>query len=126
MKIRSICKNFLRVYLLLWSFDSNSTSNCSFDLPPGEQVVLQGNLKITRKLACKIESQEQNIDKVLSFIAIKKSSIINRLTMPEDTLMTLYISDNFGNDLTFELEPESSLGITNDSEEFINLNCNQL
>lgn len=126
MKIREISNKFLGVNLLLWSIYSNSisgTSNCLFDLPPGEQFLIQANFKFTRKFECNLESKEQNTENLLSFIAIKNKSIINNLTMPEGTVMVLFTADNFGDGFSFELEPESSLGITNDSEEFVSLNC---
>jgi hypothetical protein len=138
MKIRGINNKFLGVNFLLWSIYSNSIwsiysnsisgkSNCLFDLPPGEQFLMQGNFKFTRKFECNLESdeqkKEQNTENLLSFIAIKNKSIINKLAMPEGTLMVLFTADNFKDGFSFELEPESSLGITNDSEEFVRLNC---
>lgn len=126
MKIREISNKFLGVNFLLWSIYSNSisgTSNCLFGLPPGEQFLIQGNFKFTRKFECNLDSKEQNTENVLSFIAIKNKSIINKLTMPEGTVMVLFTADNFRDGFSFELEPESSLGITNDSEEFVSLNC---
>ncbi|QMT59734.1 hypothetical protein [Legionella sp. PC997] len=124
MNIRKIINKFLEVNFLLWSIYSNSisgTSNCLFDLAPGEQFLIQGNF--TRKLKCNLESKEQNTENLLSFIAIKNKSIINKLTMPEGTVMILLTADNFKDGFSFELEPESSLGITNDSEDFVSLNC---
>lgn len=126
MKIRRIRNKFLGVNFLLWSIYSNSisgTSNCLFDLPPGEQTLLQGNFKFKKKFECNLDSKEQNTENLLSFIAIKNKSIINNLTMPEGTVMVLFTADNFGDGFSFELEPESSLGITNGSEDFVRLNC---
>ncbi|CAM3692541.1 hypothetical protein [Legionella longbeachae] len=126
MKIRGISNKFLGVNFLLWLIYSNSisgTSNCLFDLPPGEQFLIQGNFKFTRKFECNLISKEQNTNNLLSFNAIKNKSIINNLAMPEGTVMVLFTVDNFKDGFSFELEPESSLGITNDSEEFVSLNC---
>ncbi|EEZ94648.1 hypothetical protein [Legionella longbeachae] len=126
MKIRGISNKFLGVNFLLWLIYSNSisgTSNCLFDLPPGEQFLIQGNFKFTRKFECNLISKEQNTNNLLSFNAIKNKSIINNLAMPEGTVMVLFTVDNFKDGFSFELEPESSLGITNDSEDFFSLNC---
>ncbi len=126
MKIRGISNKFLGVNFLLWSIYSNSisgTSNCLFHLPPGEQILLKGKFKFTRKFECNLDSKEPNTENSLSFIAIKNKSIINKLTMPEGTVMVLFATDNFRDGFSFELEPESSLGITNDTEEFVSLNC---
>lgn len=99
------------------------SENCSFTLPPNEQVIIKGNTQASKTLDCKVEDNGLGNDYLLNFISENNTSIVNNLVMPEGTIMSLSFPSEGGKDLCFKLKPNAKLGITNDTSDFIRVKC---
>lgn len=112
--------------LLLFTFHCIHAEQCAFNLPPNEQAVINGSQLKSKTLNCKVKTDGGDNYHLLNFISKTNTSIVNNLILPEGTIMTLSFAALENDRLTFQVENNAQLGITNDSTEFIKLTCDQL
>ncbi|KTD42225.1 hypothetical protein [Legionella parisiensis] len=125
MKARQTLIYTLGLVLFILSFPGN-TDQCSYELPPNEQVIIHGKETESKTLTCKVEQNEEESDFLMDFVSETNTSIVNNLIMTEGTIMSLSFASINNNELRLELKPNARLGITNESTEFIRLICLKL
>ena len=132
MNSKQIYKIILGSYVLVSSATSFGAEVFSRSLPPNEQIVIDGEVSRISKYKCRLEFNEElkgneyQQGNILTFFSVKNRTIINKLIIPEGTLMNFVTIDSVVSDFTFELEPKAKLEINNDSDSLLTLNCNKL
>ncbi|HHF7346129.1 TPA: hypothetical protein ACPSKE_002739 [Legionella feeleii] len=122
MKVKQAITCTLGIIVPSLFYNANA-AQCSYELPPNEQLTLNGNENTSRQLSCKVEHSGQESDYLIDFVSETNTSFVNNLMMPEGTIMSLSFASMNNNELRFELKPKARLGITNDSADFIRLKC---
>ncbi|KTC90185.1 hypothetical protein OQJ18_05130 [Fluoribacter dumoffii] len=125
MKVKQPLTYILGLILFTLSFVGNA-DQCSYELPPNEQITLQGKETGSRTLSCKVEHNVEGSDFMMNFVSETNTSIVNNLIMPEDTIMTLSFASMNNNALKLELKTKAKLGITNESTDVIRMICLEL
>ncbi|STX29873.1 Uncharacterised protein [Legionella beliardensis] len=128
MKIKRISAALLCSATVLFAGSSfaqaqERTSNTmlkGYDLPPHQEQVFDGNWFSSRVLQCSIraEKHEQN---PLVIEAKKNRVVVNGVILPEGSMMTVLV--NVGDNIEFELDTRAKLGITNGSDNLMNIRC---
>ncbi|WP_133136751.1 hypothetical protein [Legionella rowbothamii] len=124
----NIKKSYPYIILGLFLFAisvSVNTADRNFALPPNELIMLDGDSLQNKLITCQVKADVEENYHLLSFISEKGTSIVNNLVLPEGTIMSLSFHSLEQGKLTIELKKGSHLGITNDTEEFIKLICDQ-
>ena len=125
MKIKKIYSIMRSALLLLIIIPACNAAHCIFDLPPGEQMFVNGNQNESKLLKCQVETSAQDSPNLLNFVSEVNTSVINNLILPEGTIMSLAFAFLDEDRLTVELKEKARLAITNDTNEFIKLYCVQ-
>ena len=104
----------------------------TFILPPNEQIVLCGDALSPSKQICRLDSSgeikinEYALDNIVTFHSVKKTTKLNGISLPEDTLMTFVATSSPENELTIELDSSAQLDMYNDSDLYLTLQCNKI
>jgi hypothetical protein len=101
-------------------------------LPPNEQIALCGDALLQSKQICHLDTREEikineyELYNIVTFHSVKKTTKLNGITLPEDTLMTLITTSSPKNEFTIELDPSAQLDVYNDSDLYLTLQCNKI
>lgn len=98
----------------------NSSFLKGYDLLPHEQQVFEGNWFSTRTLTCKVRAKGNEANPI-AITALKKRAVVNGLILPEGTAMTVVV--HVGDAIQFEFDHRAKLGLTNNGEQLVNLDC---
>ncbi|STX52740.1 Uncharacterised protein [Legionella busanensis] len=91
-----------------------------YDLMPHEERTMEGNWFSTRTLHCKIRAKGTEANPI-SVTALKKRAVVNGLILPEGNSMTVIV--HLGDNMHFELDKRAKLGLLNNGDQLVNLNC---
>lgn len=104
----------------------------TFILPPNEQIALCGDALSPSKQICRLDSSgeikinEYALDNIVTFHSVKKTTKLNGISLPEDTLMTFVATSSPENEFTIELDSSAQLDMYNDSDLYLTLQCNKI